>query len=139
MASGSSTPTSAGSYTEADMLAKLGVVADSSDYFKVKEISELLRSKGVKPRGKKAQKCKQVALVCTEDEVRARQAKEAEALAALAAAKKQKREPGQLTINETVKRMRARCTHDFVRVLPSGPRDNGEYHDVCRLCNATRE
>ena len=81
-----------------------------------------------------------MALVCTEDEVRAfRQAKEAEALAALAAAKKQKREPGQLTINETVKRMRARCTHDFVRVLPSGPRDNGECRWVCRLCNATRE
>ena len=97
--SGSSTPTSAGSYTEAEMVAKLGVAADCSDYFKVKEISELLRSKDVKPRGKKAQKCKQVALVCTEDEVRAfRQAKEAEALGALAAAKKQKREPGQLTI-----------------------------------------
>ena len=51
-----------------------------------------------------------------------RQAKEAEALAALAAAKKQKREPGQLTINETVKRMRARCTHDSVRALPAGQR-----------------
>ena len=51
--SGSSTPTSAGSYTEAEMVAKLGVAADSSDYFKVKEISELLRSKGVTPRGKK--------------------------------------------------------------------------------------
>ena len=135
-----SEPTSAGSYTEADVAARLGLAADCADYFKVKQISELLRSKGVKPQGKKAQKCKQVALVCTEDEVRAfRQAKEAEALAALAAAKKQKREPGQLTINETVKRMRARCTHDFVRVLPSGPRDNGEHRDVCRLCAAVRE
>ena len=28
----SSTPTSAGSYTEAEMVAKLGVAADSSDY-----------------------------------------------------------------------------------------------------------
>ena len=122
------------------MAARLGLAADCSDYFKVKQISELLRSKGVRPQGKKAQKCKQVALVCTEDEVRAfRQAKEAEALAALAAAKKQKREPGQLTVNETVKRMRARCTHDFVRVLPSGPRDIGEYRWVCRLCNAERE
>ena len=81
-----------------------------------------------------------MALVCTADEVQAfRQAKEAEAMAALAAAKKQKRGPGQLTINETVKLMRARCTYDFVRVLPSGPRDNGEYHEVCRLCNATQE
>ena len=67
------------------------------------------------------------------------EAKEAEALAALAAAQKQKREPGQLTVNEAVKRMRARCTHDFVRVPPSGPRDNRECHEVCRLCNATRE
>ena len=94
----------------------------------------------MRPQGKKAQKCKQVALVCTEDEVRAfRQAKEAEALAALAAAKKQKREPGQLTIKETVKRMRTRCTHDWVRQFPSGPRDNGEYRDVCRISNAVRE
>ena len=137
--SGSSTPTSAGSYTEAEMVAKLGVAADCSDYFKVKEISELLRSKDVKPRGKKAQKCKQVALVCTAEEVQAfRQEKGAKALAALAA-KTQKREPGQLSMEETVKRMRSRCTHDFVRVLPSGPRDNGEYHEVCRLCGEVRE
>ena len=136
--SGSSTPTSAGSYTEAEMVAKLGLAADCSDYFKVKEISELLRSKDVKPRGKKAQKCKQVALVCTAEEVQAfRQEKEAKAIEALAA-KKQKRSPGQLSMEETVKRMRSRCTHDFVRVLSAAPRDNGEYHDVCRLCNAVR-
>ena len=117
------------------------VVMQASGFMsKVKQINELLRSKEVQPQGKKAQKCKQVALVCTEDEVRAfRKKKEAEALAALTAAKKQKLEPGQLTIKETVKRMRARCTHDFVRVPPSGPRDNGECHEVCRLCNATRE
>ena len=137
--SGSSTPTSVGGYTEAEVVAKLGVAADCSDYFKVKQISELLRSKDVKPRGKKAQKCKQVALVCTAEEVQAfRQAEEAKALAALAA-KKQKRETGQLSMEETVKRMRSRCTHDFVRVLPSGPRDNGECHEVCRLCGEVRE
>ena len=122
------------------MAARLGLAADCSDYFKVKQISELLRSKGVKPQGKKAQKCKQVALVCTADEVRAfRQAKEAEALAALVAAKKQKREPGQLTMQEIVKRMRTRCTHEWVRQPASGPRDNGEYREVCRLCAAVRE
>ena len=137
--SGSTTPTSAGSYTEAEMVATLWVAADSSDYFKVKEINELLHKKGVKPRGKKAQKCKQVALVCTAEEVQAfRQEKEAKALAALAA-KKQKREPGQLSMEETVKRMRSRCTHDFGRVLPAGPRDNGEYHEACRLCGEVRE
>ena len=46
MASGSSTPTSAGSYTERELVAKLGVAADSSDYFKVKEINALLLTKG---------------------------------------------------------------------------------------------
>ena len=137
--SGSSTPTSVGGYTEAEMVAKLGVAADCSDYFKVKEISELLRSKDVKPRGKKAQKCKQVALVCTAEEVQAfRQEKEAKAVAALAA-KKQKREPGQLSMEETVKRMRSRCTHDFGRVVPPGPRDNEDYIEVCRLCGEVRE
>ena len=137
--SGSSTPTSAGSYTEAEMAAKLGVAADCSDYFKVKQISELLRSKDVKPRGKKAQKCKQVALVCTAEEAQAfRQEKEAKALAALVP-KKHKREPGQLSIEESVKRMRSRCTHDFGRHFPAGPRDNGEYYDACRLCGEVRE
>ena len=135
--SGSSTPTSAGSYTEADLCEKLTVAADSADYFKVKEINALLRTKGVTPQGKKAQKCKQVVLVCTAGEVQAFWAKkEAEALAA---AKKQKRDPGQLTLEDAVKRMRAHCTHDWVRQFPSGPRDNGEYRDVCRLCSATRE
>ena len=126
--SGSTTPTSAGSYTEADLVAMLGVAADSSDYFKVKEINALLLTKGVTPRGKKAQKCKQVALTCSADEVQAfRAKKEAEALAA---AKKQKRDPGQLTLEDAVKRMRE---------FPSGPRDNGEYREVCRLCAAVRE
>ena len=137
--SGSTTPTSAGSYTEADVAARLGLAADCSDYFKVKQSSELLRSKGVRPQGKKAQKCKQVALVCTAEEVQAfRQEKEAKALAALAA-KKQKREPGQLSMEESVKRMRSRCTHDWARAFPPGPRDNGGYRDVCRLCAAVRE
>ena len=61
--------------------------------------------------------------------------KEAETLAAV---KKQKRGPGQLSL-EAVKRMRTRCTHDFVRMFPSGPWDNGEYHYACRLCAAVRE
>ena len=139
--SGSSTPTgsvtSAGSYMEADMVAMLGVAADSSDYFKVKEINALLLEKGVTPRGRKAQKCKQLALTCSADEVQAfRAKKEAEALAA---AKKQKRDPGQLILEDVVRRMRAQCTHDWVREFPPGSRDNGEYCDVCRLCNATRE
>ena len=64
--------------------------------------------------------------------------KEAAMLAEMRA-KLSKRPPGQLALVESVKRMRAACTHDWVREFPSGPRDNGEYRDVCRLCNATRE
>ena len=66
------------------MVARLAVAADSSDYLKVKEINALLVRKGVKPRGKKAQKCKQVALACTAEEVQAfRAQKEAAVLAAV--------------------------------------------------------
>ena len=104
MASGSSTPSSAGSYTEQELVAKLGVAADSSDYFKVKEINALLLTKGVKPRGKKAQKCKQLALACSADEVQAfRAEKEAEALAAVRA---KKRDAGQLSLEDAFKRVR---------------------------------
>ena len=137
MTSGSSTPTSI--YTEAEMMAKMTLQADVGSGLKVKELNELLGPKGVKGRGPKPQKAKQVALVCTPDEVHAfRAEKETTALAA-ALAKAQKREPGQLTLPESVKRMRTRCAHDFVRVFPSGMRDSGERSDVCRLCNAERE
>ena len=136
--SGTTTPTSAGSYTEADVAARLGLAADCSDYFKVNEINALLLTKGVKPRGKKAQKCKQVALACSADEVQAfRAKKEADVLAEMRAMLS-KRPLEQLTLVDSVKRMRAHCTHDWVREFPSGPRDNGEYRDVCRLCNAER-
>ena len=134
--SGSTTPTSAGSYSEADVCEKLTVVADSADYFKVKEINALLLEKGVTPRGKKAQKCKQLALTCTADEVQAFRDKKEAAMLAEMRAKQSKR--GQLTIVESVKRKRAACTHDYVREFPSGPRDNGEYRDICRLCGAER-
>ena len=104
--SGSTAPTSSDSYTEADMVAKLSTAADAFDHFKVKEINALLLTKGVKARGKKAQKCKPVALACTAVEVQALRAeKEAAALAA-ARAKVPKRELGQLSIPEAIKRMR---------------------------------
>ena len=104
--SGSSTPTSGGSYTEAEVIEKLGVAADAFDCFNVKEINDLLEKKGVKARGKKAQKTKQFALTCTPEQVQALRAEKGEAALAAAAAKAQKREPGQLTIQESVKRMR---------------------------------
>ena len=136
--SGSTTPTSAGSYTEAEVVEKLGLAADSADYFKVKEINSLLLNKGVTPRGRKAQKCKQLALTCSADEVQAFRAKKEVAMLAEMRAKLSKRPPGPLTLVESVKRMRAACTHVWVREFPSGPRDNGEHGDVCRLCNAER-
>ena len=63
--------------------------------------------------------------------------KEADVLAEMRA-KLSTRPPEQLTLVDSVKRMRAHCTHDWVREFPSGPRDNGEYRDICRLCNAER-
>ena len=54
----------------------------------------------------------------------------------LAAARAKKRSAGKVTLDQAETReaeKRPRCTHDFVRVLPSGPRDNGEYRDICRL------
>ncbi len=136
--SGSSTPTSTGSYSEAELLAKMGLQADVNSDLKVKEMNELLGQKGIKGRGPKPQKAKQIALARTPEVVQTfRAEKEAAALAA-ARAKAQNREPGRLTLQDAVKRMRTRCTHDFVRVFPSGMRDNGEYSEVCRLCNAER-
>ena len=32
-----------------------------------------------------------------------------------------------------------RCEHQYVREFPSGPRDNGEYWDRCRLSGKERE
>ena len=66
-----------------------------------------------------------MALACSADEVQAfRVEKEAETLAA---AKKQKRDPGQLTMKETVKRLRARCTHCVaVASEPSKPTATSE-------------
>ena len=58
MASGSSTPTSAGSYTEAEMVSRLAVAADSPDYFTVNAINALLLAKGVKARGTRQGKAK---------------------------------------------------------------------------------
>ena len=104
----------------------------------MKDIEELLCKKGVKLRGKKAQMCKQIALACTMDEVQAFRAEKEAALLADMQAKLSKRPPGQLTIVQSVKRMRAACTHDYVREIPSGPQDNGEYRDACRLCGAAR-
>ena len=137
--SDSTTPSSAGSYSEADLVAKLGLAADSFDHFKVKEINSLLLAKKVTPRGKKSQKCKQVALICSADEVQAFSAEKEALLLAEMREKLSKRSPGQLTLVESVKRLRAACTHDWVFEFPSGLRDNGEHNDVCRLCNATRE
>ena len=31
----------------------------------------------------------------------------------------------------------SRCEHDWEKVYPSGPRDNGEFGYVCKICGTT--
>ncbi len=86
-----------------------------------------------------------MAIACSAEEVAAFRA-EKEAVAMVATrAKAQKHEPGQLSIQEAVKRMRSAageaaseltCEHDYERHFPSGPR--GEDTDVCRKCGCER-
>ena len=77
----------------------LSVAADCYDSFKVSQINRLLRMKGVKPDGRKAQKCKQIAIVCSANEVQEFRAQEDGRIT-------KKRGPGQITIEESLKRAR---------------------------------
>ena len=38
----------------------------------------------------------------------------------------------------TLRCLPTKCEHDYVEVDMGGPRDNGERHYRCKLCNATR-
>ena len=60
MASGSTTPTSAGSYSDADVRAQ-SVRQAEVNKMKVAQLDELLRKKGVKPKGVKEEKAMEVA------------------------------------------------------------------------------
>ena len=68
MASGSTTPTSAGSYTDADVRAQ-SVWQAEVNRLKVAQLDELLSRKGVKPRGVKAEKAVEVAWRYTKEEI----------------------------------------------------------------------
>ena len=123
MAPGSTTPvSSANSYSDADVRVQ-SVWQAEVNRFKVAQLDELLRAKGVKPKGVKA-----------EEEITEWRAKQ-ETLTPPALLSTPR--PSQPTL-DTYFSAHARCTHDWVREFPSGPRDNGEYRDICRLCGAER-
>ena len=134
--SGSSTPvSSANAYSDADVRAQ-SVWQAEVNKLKVAQLDELLSKKGVKPRGVKAEKAMEVAWRYTKEEIAEWRAKQQEALSPPALLNTPR--PSQPTLDTYFSAKHARCTHDWVREIPSGPRDNGEYRDVCRLCGAER-
>ena len=66
--SGSTTPTSANSYSDADVRAQ-SVWQAEANKLKGAQLDELLRRKGVKPRGVKAEKAMEVAWRYTKEEI----------------------------------------------------------------------
>ena len=66
--SGSTTPTSAASYSDADVRAQ-SVWQVEVNKLKVAQLDELLNAKGVKPRGVKAEKAMEVAWRYTQEEI----------------------------------------------------------------------
>ena len=75
--SGSTTPTSAGSYSDADVRAQSVWQAEVNN-MKVAQLDELLSAKGVKPRGVKAEKAMEVAWRYTKEEIAEWRAKQEE-------------------------------------------------------------
>ena len=102
---------------------------------KMAQLDELLGRKGIKPRGVKAEKAMEVAWRYTKEEITEWRAQ----LEELTSPALLSTPHPEVTLHNYFKAKKARCTHDFVREFPSGPRDNGEYHDVCRLCGEVRE
>ena len=66
--SGSTTPTSAASYSDADVRAQ-SVWQVEVNKLKVAQLDELLSAKGVKPRGVKAEKAMEVAWRYTKEQI----------------------------------------------------------------------
>ena len=132
--SGSTTPTSAGSYSDADVRAQ-SVWQAEVHKLKVAQLDELLNAKGVKPKSVKAEKAMEVAWRYTKEEITEWRAQQ-ETLTPPTLLSTPR--PSQPTLDTYFSARHARCTHDWVRGFPSGPRDNGEYRDVCRLCGAER-
>ena len=105
---------------------------------KVAELDELLALKSKKVKGMKAQKAMEVAWCYTKEEIaewrRQRKTTEPPALMVNRSSGSRKR-----TLDEFPEfRVTRRCYHDYVREDPTGPRDNGEYTERCRLCGDIR-
>ena len=75
--SGTTTPTSAGSYSDADVRAQ-NVWQAEVNTMKVAQLDELLSKKGVKPRGVQAGKANEVAWRYTKEDIAAWRAKQEE-------------------------------------------------------------
>ena len=66
--SGSTTPASSASYSDADVRAQ-SVWQAEANKLKVAQLDELLRRKGIKPKGVKAEKAMEVAWRYTKEEI----------------------------------------------------------------------
>ena len=126
----SSAPSSGGSYSDLDMREIMEWQVEVMKTFKVVELDELLSAKGKNVKGRKEQKAMEVAWLYTRDEIsqwrRERQSTEPPALLV----NRQKRTSDQGTLDKFFRR----CRHEYVQEPTTGPRDNGEYTERCRLC-----
>ena len=98
--------------------------AEVAKTFKFLELEELLNAKNKTVRGMKAQKAMEVAWCYTKEEI--------------ATWRRQRRttEPPALMVNRDSRKRTISewCCHAYVREHTTGPRDNGEYTERCRLC-----
>ena len=133
MADSSSAPSSSGSYTDADMRDLAEWQMEVMKSFNVQELDELLREKGKSVKGHKPQKAMEVAWCYTKEEIaewrRNRQTTEPPAVMVKRGSQKRTMS-GQGTLDDFMRR----CRHEYIREPTTGPRDNGEYTERCRLC-----
>ena len=101
--------------------------------FKVSELDELLSAKNRSVKGMKAQKAMEVAWCYTKEEIAAwrRQRNTTEPPALMV-----NRGSRQPTLHDFFPSLP--CCHEYVREYTTGPRDNGEYTERCRLCGNVR-
>ena len=99
---------------------------------RVSELDELLRAKGKSIKGMKAEKAMEVAWCYTKEEIAEwrRQRKTIEPAALMV-----NRASRQSTLDDFFGRP---CCHEYVREHTTGPRDNGDYTERCRLCGDIR-
>ena len=125
----SAAPSSSGSYSDLDMREIMEWQVFVMKTFKVGELDELLSAKSKNVKGRKEQKAMEVAWLYTRDEIsqwrRERQGTEPPALLV-----NRQRTSDQGTLDKFFRR----CRHEYVQEPTTGPRDNGEYTERCRLC-----